>query len=189
MTKFTALIDACVLYPAPIRDLILQLATTGLFRARWTNRIHDEWIGSVLRDRPDLTLERLARTRELMDAAAEDCLVAGYEHLIDSVMLPDPDDRHVVAAAFHARADAIVTYNLKDFPAEALARFDIEAIHPDDFLNFQLDLDEASVLISAQRCRSRLKNPEIPVADYLDRLEALQLPKSVSRLRLYASIL
>jgi hypothetical protein len=64
-SNFTALYDACVLFPAPLRDLLVQLALTDLFRARWTNQIHDEWIRSVLNKRPDLTLEQLAYTKEL----------------------------------------------------------------------------------------------------------------------------
>ncbi len=74
-----------------------------------------------------------------MNDAVRDCLVTGYEDLIASLSLPDPDDRHVLAAAIRADADVIVTYNLKDFPAETLAPFDIEAQHPDDFLVSLLD--------------------------------------------------
>jgi hypothetical protein len=122
LSKFTVVYDACVLYPAPLRDLLTQLATAvpPLFRAKWTDEIHEEWVGNVLKDRNDLTREQLARTTRLMNESVPDCLVEGYEHLLESVELPDPDDRHVVAAAIHARADAIVTLNLKDFPPDAL---------------------------------------------------------------------
>jgi hypothetical protein len=82
---------------------------SGLVRARWTDAIHDEWIRKVLQNRPDLTAQQLARTRELMNRAVPDCLVSGYEKLIDKLELPDPDDRHVLAAAIHARANVIVT--------------------------------------------------------------------------------
>ena len=108
-------------------------------RARWTETIHEEWIRKVLEDNPRLSAERLARTRTLMNEAVRDCLVTGYEDLIESLSLPDPDDRHVLAAAIRASAGIIVTYNLTDFPAETLARFDIEAQHPDDFLVGLLD--------------------------------------------------
>ena len=80
----------------------MHLAMTGLFRARWTDQIHDEWIRNVLANRPDLKAEQLKRTRELMDAHALDCLVTGYEKLIAGLTLPDPDDRHVLAAAIRA---------------------------------------------------------------------------------------
>src|SRR5262245_16383071 len=129
-----AVYDANILYPAPLRDLFIRLAQARLVRARWTDTIHDEWFRNVLKDNPQLSPERLARTRTLMNEAVRDCLVTGYEDLIESVTPPDPDDRHVLAAAIRAGAGVIVTYNLADFPAEALARFDIEAQHPDDFL-------------------------------------------------------
>jgi predicted nucleic acid-binding protein len=186
---FTVVLDACVLYPAPLRDLLLELATADLFRARWTDRIHDEWIRSLVAHRPDLSPERLARTRELMNEAVPDCLIVSYERLVDAVTLPDEDDRHVVAAAIHARADAIVTANLRDFPAAELTGHGLEAIHPDEFLIYQFDLREADVVVAAQRCRRRLRRPPIDPARYLDTLEALALPKTVAALRPYAEIL
>jgi predicted nucleic acid-binding protein len=130
MATLTALFDACVLYPAPLRDLLMRLATTELFRAQWSDAIHDEWIRSVLEQRPELRAQ-LARTRQLMDAHVMDSLVTGYERLIETLDLPDPDDRHVLAAAIAGGADVLVTKNLKDFPADRLAPFGIEAQHPD----------------------------------------------------------
>lgn len=167
----------------------MELATAQLFRAKWTDEIHDEWTRSVLKDRPDLRPEQLARTRELMDLAVMDCRVTDYGDLIPSISLPDPNDRHVLAAAIRSGADAIVTFNLKDFPSSELGKYDIEALHPDDFLHFQFGLQQASVLIAAQRCRSRLKNPPRSAEDYLDRLAAQSLPKTVAALIPYASII
>jgi hypothetical protein len=189
MAKFSVVFDACVLYPAPLRDLLIQLATTRLFRAKWTNKIHDEWMASVLERRPDLTTEQLARTRDLMNSAVLDCVVTGYEHLIPAITLPDENDRHVVAAAIHARVDAIVTYNLKDFPGAELATHGLEAIHPDEFMNFQFDLSEADVVISAQKCRARLKFPPKTAEEYLEKLRSLGLPKTVTALRPFASVI
>src|SRR5947209_12072704 len=130
----TAIYDANVLYRAPLRDLFIRLAQAGLVRARWTDMIHDEWLRNVLKDNPHLSPERLARTRTLMNEAVRDCLVTGYEDLIESLTLPDPDDRHVLAAAIRADAEVIVTFNLKDFPAGVLASYNVEAMHPGDFL-------------------------------------------------------
>jgi hypothetical protein len=113
---FTVIYDACVLYPAPLRDLLVRLAQTRLFHARWTDRILDETFRSVQERRADLSGEQLARTRELMCKAIPDCLVTGYEDLIEGLELPDPDDRHVLAAAIRAGAQTIVTVNLRDFP-------------------------------------------------------------------------
>lgn len=105
--------DACVLYSATLRDLVMQLALTGLFQARWSDAIRDEWTRSVL----DIKPESLARCRELMNRHVPDGLVTGYEPLIPTLALPDPDDRHVLAAAIQAQSELIVTFNLGDFPA------------------------------------------------------------------------
>jgi len=98
IVAFTALYDACVLYPAPVRDVLMHLALAAIYRAHWTNAIHEEWIRSVLKNRPDLTRVQLERTRDLMNAHARDALIQGFEDLIPSLSLPDPDDRHVLAA-------------------------------------------------------------------------------------------
>jgi hypothetical protein len=103
------LYDACVLYPAPLRDLLMQLAVADLFQARWTKEIHDEWTRNLLADRPDIKPASLARCRELMNRHVSDCLVTGYEALRPTLTLPDPDDRHILAAAIHGQAGAIVT--------------------------------------------------------------------------------
>ncbi|APZ94621.1 PIN domain-containing protein [Fuerstiella marisgermanici] len=182
MAHFTALCDSCVLYPAPLRDLLMHLAMTGLFRAKWTAQIHDEWIQNVLKNRPDLSEERLRRTQQLMDSHV-DGLVTGYDKLIPTLSLPDPDDRHVLAAAIRSRADVIVTFNLKDFPAAVLSEFDIEAQHPDDFIHYQIGLNGDEVCEAARRQRASLKNPPYSVDDFLACLEVQQLPKTVEYLR------
>jgi len=114
--SFTVVYDACVLYPAPLRDFLLHLAATDLFRARWSEWIHAEWMRNLLAHRPDLSRERLQRTRQLMDQSVPDCLVTGYEGLIDSLNLPDSNDRHVLAAAIRCQASVIVTFNPPDYP-------------------------------------------------------------------------
>lgn len=118
MGTFTAFLDASVLYPAPLRDLLLELAVSDLYRAKWSNAVHGEWINALLRSRDDLTRERLERTRDLMNAHVRDALVTDFDQLIGILELPDPDDRHVLAAAIKGRADLIVTANLKDFPPQ-----------------------------------------------------------------------
>ena len=90
-------------------------------------------MGLLLLQRPDLDPERLQRTCEKMNSAVLNSLVEGYESLVDGLELPDPDDRHVLAAAIHCGADAIVTFNLRDFPSEVMERFNLEVLHPDDF--------------------------------------------------------
>ncbi len=121
MSNFTVVYDACVLYPAPLRDLLMELALTDLFHARWSEEIHREWIRSVLKNNTKLTESQLLRTKDFMDANVRDALVTGFESLIPSLTLPDMNDRHVLAAAIRCQADAIVTFNLKDFPSDYLS--------------------------------------------------------------------
>jgi hypothetical protein len=91
VSHFTAVYDACVLYPAPLRSLLMYLAMTDLFRARWTEAIHEEWMRNVQKDYPDITREKAEHIRDLMDAHVCDCLVTGYEGLIPALTLPDAD--------------------------------------------------------------------------------------------------
>lgn len=181
--KFDRCLRCSVLYSAPLRDLLIQLALTNLFRARWTDEIHDEWMRNVLKNRPDLTIERLTRTKNLMNASVRDCLVTGYEAITSGLQLPDPDDRHVLAAAIRCNADVIVTFNLDDFPIQALAPYGVEAQHPDEFILHLLDLNPAMVCGAAERQRSRLKNPPKTPDEYLDTLLRQGLPQSVTTLR------
>ncbi len=185
MASFTALFDANVLYPSELRNFLMHLALTGLFRAKWTAEIHEEWIAALLEKRPDLSREKLERTRELMDKHAIDALVTGDEDMIPSLQLPDPNDRHVLAAAIRARADVIVTVNLRDFPSKALAPLAIEAQHPDEFVQHLLDLSPGLVVKAAQDHRQSLRNPAMSVDTYLTTLERQGLTQTVSMLREY----
>jgi len=167
----------------------MELASASLFRAKWSEDIHQEWTEALLANRSDLTADQLRRTCDLMNAAVPDSLVEGHHCLIDSLVLPDPDDRHVLAAAIHAGADAIVTFNLRDFPQAVMNEFNLEVLHPDDFIQFQYDFNNAAVIIAAQRCRERLKNPPRTVVEYLDTLAQQRLPKTVALLTPYSSII
>jgi predicted nucleic acid-binding protein len=182
VSKFTVVYDACVLYPAPLRDTLMRLALTDLFKAHWTDQIHDEWINALLRQ-GKFTREKLERVRELMDAHVKDAKVTGYETLVETVQLPDPDDRHVLAAAIRCGADAIVTFNLKDFPAADLSPYGIDVLHPDDFFYYQIDMAPSSCCSVIKNQRLALKNPKIGVDDFLAILQRQQLPQSVSKLR------
>ncbi|MAO60833.1 MAG: PIN domain-containing protein [Alcanivorax sp.] len=182
--RFSVIYDACVLYPAPLRDFLIRLALSGLFAARWSDDIQNEWSRNLLEDRPELA-GQLPRTIELMNQAVPDCRVTGYENLIAGLTLPDPDDRHVLAAAVVAGAQLIVTFNLRDFPEAVLARFGIEAVHPDDFVVQQFDLHEARVIETAKNHRGSLKKPPKGVEEYLETLAAQGLVVTVDRLREY----
>ena len=185
----TAVYDANILYPAPLRDLFMRLAEVGLVRARWTDVIHEEWTRNVLADNPRLSAERLARTRTLMNEAIRDCLVTGFEDLVASLSLPDPDDRHVLAVAIRLDAEVVVTYNIKDFPEDTLARFDIKAQHPDDFLVSLLDVTPGLVCAAVKRQREGLRNPPKTAEELLDTLESQGLTQAVARLRQFVELL
>jgi hypothetical protein len=185
VAAFIVFYDANVLYPAELRNFLMHLALVGVFRAKWSAEVHEEWMRSLLANRPDLTHAKLERTRQLMDKAAPDALVRGYEHLIPELALPDPNDRHVLAAAIHAGASVIVTCNLADFPPHVLGEFDIEAQHPDEFVLHLLDLVPGMVVEAAQNHRESLKNPPKTVDEYISALASQGLPQTASVLREY----
>lgn len=189
MSHYTALLDANVLYPAPLRDVIMQLAVTDIFKAKWSEDIHREWIEALMRNQPHRDRAALERTRDLMNQATRDCLVTGYEALIASLHLPDPDDRHVLAAAIVGRCDVIVTQNLKDFPHDAIKPFGVEAQHPDDFLSNHLALAPGLFCSALQKVRARLQNPPYTAEDYLTILTQQGLVATAAELRQFSELL
>jgi predicted nucleic acid-binding protein len=180
---FVVVYDASVLYPSTLRDLLIRVAQSGLVQAKWTDGILDEMFAALHRHRPDLDQHKLDRTRALMATAVRDWKISGHEPLIDSLKLPDPDDRHVLAAAIKARAQMIVTSNLRDFPAVELGRWDIDAKSADDFIRDQISLDRSSIYASIQQIADSWKNPPGSVDDVLHRLERSGLAISVAELR------
>ena len=189
MSSYTVLLDACVMYPAPLRSYLMYLSLTGLFRARWTNQIHDEWIRNLLKNRPELDPKKLELTKQLMNKNVPDSLVENYEPLIDGITLPDVDDCHVVAAAIKGQAEGIVTFNLKDFPDTELLPLGITAIHPDTFLSDMFELNPSAAVQAAQNQRRSLKRPPMTAEEYLDCLMRQKLPTFVSKLSQFKMIL
>lgn len=189
MTVPIVLYDACVLYPAPLRDLLMHLALTDLFRAKWSNQIHEEWIRNVLKSRPDLKRMQLESTRKLMDKHVRDCLVKEYEHLIEAVTLPDLNDRHVLAAAIQSEAKTIITYNLKDFPNTYLSEYGISALHPDLFISDLIQSHPVETCLAVRRHRASLRNPPKSIVEYFETLKQQRLPETINQLLIYAEIL
>lgn len=155
----SAFLDASALYPSLLRNILMWLAEKDLFRPHWSAQVQDEWTRAVLRDRPDLSPARVERTRRLMDQHAEAALVSCYERLIETISLPDADDRHVLAAALHCEAQILVTANLRDFPEAVLAPRGIEAQHPDAFILCLFNTSPEGVIDALRELRASLKNP------------------------------
>jgi predicted nucleic acid-binding protein len=178
-----AFLDASVLYPVSLRNLLMRLTIDDLYQARWSAHVHEEWIRAVLRDRPDLSVAQLHAVRDGMDAHAADAVVVDYEHLIPTLELPDPDDRHVLAAAIVCGANIIVTHNLRDFPENVLDPYNIEAQHPDEFVYNLLNVAPAVVLTAVQKQQARLKRPPVSMSELMGTFERLGLIDTVAGLR------
>ena len=155
--RFVVVLDANVLYPFRIRDALLRFAEAGLFRARWSPAIIDEWRRNLVAQKPEFEDSIDAQIAAMRIAFPEGCVTGGTD-LIDSLELPDADDRHVLATAICAGAEHIVTENLKDFPDEKLDEYGISAVSADDFLasTFELYPAEAlAALATMRRCYTR----------------------------------
>ncbi|MDW8844665.1 PIN domain-containing protein [Erwinia sp. MMLR14_017] len=184
-SPYPVVLDACVIYPNMLRDLLMRLGLSGLYQPKWTAIIHDEWQRNLVKNMPGVNLEKVKHVEVLMNRALPDALVTGFEPMIAGLSLPDADDRHVVAAAIKCNAEVIVTFNLKDFPPESLDALDIEAMHPDEFILDLIDLNLALVLQSARTQRTSLKNPPMEADEYLASLLKLGLPMTVRALEGY----
>lgn len=175
---FTVILDACVLYPASVRDLLLRLATKNLYRPKWTEDINEEWVRNLLDNREDLTREKLNYIVKTMNQAFRDAQVSNYEKLIKAIELPDSNDRHVVAAAIRCNADLIVTENTKDFPEAELGKYDIEVQRTDSFIQNLIDLDLEACCSAFRKQRESLKNPPKTREELRDTLSQAGLVES-----------
>lgn len=188
--RYTALLDACVLYPLAMADALMSLATSGLFAAKWSRRIELEWIRSLEENRPDLK-GRLELRRDQMRAAVPDWEVdePSWLAVAGGLSLPDANDVHVLAAALVGHADCIVTANLKDFPVDITEPLGLEVIHPDQFIVAQWDLDPLAVLAAFKRMRARWKRPQASAEDFAAAMERGGLPATAQRLREAAELI
>ena len=188
--RYTALLDACVLYPLAMTDALLSLATAGFFAAKWTTEVEKEWIRSLERQRPDLTGKLNVRRDSMRDAIADwEVPKSAWASLAQGIDLPDPDDCHVLAAAIAGHADCIVTSNLKDFPDSVLFDYGIQAIDPDTFIINQWDLDPVNAISAFKRMRARRKKPLSSPEDFAYALEVGGLPTTAGRLRAAAELI
>lgn len=181
--RYTALLDANVLVPYTLTDVLLRLAEAGLYRPLWSPSILAETEHTLVHLHPAIAAAALHDRVAAMDQFFPDATVTGWDEIVGSLTLPDPDDRHVLAAAIVGGADAIVTANLRDFPAQTLARFNIFATHPDDFLLDQFDLEPRlaeQVLLDIVEAR---RNPTVTRGDILDQLHRAGTPRFAAHAR------
>jgi predicted nucleic acid-binding protein len=180
--RFVVVLDANVLFPFRKRDALLRFFAAGLFRARWSAEILDEWTRSLLTLRPEL--EASVRSQQAaMRQAFPDALVTGHEPLVTELMLADANDRHVLAAAIVCGAQHIVTENLSDFPAEVLDGYGIEAIEADEFLARTFDLYQVPATEVLKSMRQHYQKPPFTPSEFVMDLTAKGLPKLAARLR------
>jgi hypothetical protein len=173
--RFTVVLDACVLFPMFTRDVLLTLADHGFYNPKWSERIHAEWTANLIARlqasgvavNPSAQIDAVRRT---MDRAFPDALIRNVPPDSEAVLPVDPKDRHVVMAAAAVRADAIVTFNLKDFAVDHLhAELSIEVIHPDLFVGDLIDLNETRVVGAFRELRARKRHPPWEIDELIER--------------------
>lgn len=177
-----ALLDANVLYPAPVRDLLLSFADARLFQPKWSSKIQEEWVRNLLKKRPDISEKNILKTVKAMNVAFPDAEVSKFTSIIEDLKLPDPDDRHVLAAAIKAGATFIVTANIKDFPSTYVFTHRIRVCHPDDFISGLIVANIETARMAFERMILRLRNPPLNYEDILAMLERCGLTASVKLL-------
>lgn len=177
---YAVVLDACVLHPAHLRDTLLRLSERELFQPLWTSAILDE-LERSLRNR-EVPAPSARRVIEKMEAAFESAMVRGFEPLIDS-MTCDSKDRHVLAAAVHGDAGAIVTFNVRDFPPESLQSHSVDVIHPDDFLLDSLDLAPSVVIEELRRQADANRISPHTLHEILDALSTAGTPRFADEIR------
>ncbi|MCL9664555.1 PIN domain-containing protein [Curtobacterium albidum] len=179
---FPAFFDACTLYGIRLTDLVLRLADAGAFRALWSDEVLEEVRRNVVGAGVDPS--RIGSRISAMQRFFPDATVTGYEALT-AAMTCDPKDRHVLAAAVRAKADVLVTFNVRDFPEASLAPFDVEVVHPDDFLLDQLDLFPGVVTRVLLELTEDYDDPPLTIDDVLEDLRRAGVPRFASDVRRY----
>ena len=177
-----AILDANVLFPYRKRDILLRCFEAEIFQARWSKRILDEWTRNLIKRMPQIRDSILSQQQAMMKLFP-DAVIKGHEPLAAALDLPDPDDRHVLAAAIHCRARHIVTENTKDFPTNELRKYEIEAFTADEFLTRLFDLDGDATMSILGKMRKDYSKPAFSPSEFLEDLSAKGLPKLAVRAR------
>ncbi|WP_338846888.1 PIN domain-containing protein [Massilia sp. W12] len=189
MTKQRVILDANILYGSFSRDLLLSLFAAGMYEAKWTEKITQEWVGHLLENNKNTTQEKLTRTIRLMNAIPPAALVSHYEQFIEQVTIPDKDDRHVVAAAIACGAQKILTWNLGDFPNKILKIFGVQAESPDAFIYELLLASPVEVIKIFKDLRMGFKAPPVSVDGFFERLNKNNFKLTAKFLERYKELL
>jgi predicted nucleic acid-binding protein len=179
-----AVLDANVLFSAPVRDYFLHLAELKMFIPKWTEIIHEEWMTSLMKIRRDISHKSLNAAKIAMNNAFPDADIAGFDQIITELLLPDTKDRHVLAAAISAGAGHIVTFNTRDFPKPYLETFGIRPLHPDEFISELIKENSDQCMLAINNQSKRLKHPPKSVSEVLSTLKNCGLYNSVDQLKL-----
>ncbi|MEM1325703.1 MAG: PIN domain-containing protein [Bacteroidota bacterium] len=175
-------LDACVLYSATIRGYLLYLADQKIYQPKWSKDINDEWVRNLLKNRPDLSKQRLSNTVNAMNTYFPDADVKINQDDINVLVLPDPDDRYVLATAIKSKAEKIITANLKDFPEVYINSFNVGIQHPDQFISYLLSTYPEQCLIAFQEQINALKRPPINQTQMLANFRENKLKETASLL-------
>lgn len=173
-------LDACVLLPASLRDLLLRAAEADLFQPHWSHQIWEEVTRNLIAMQR-MTAMQAARLLIQLEQAFPDAFVYDYEAIITQLAC-DEKDRHVLAAAIRASASVIVTFNLRHFPFKALAAYGIAAEHPDVFLTRLYLQDAGAMMRLIEQQTADLRHPPLTTNDVLNAL-ALHTPEFVKLTR------
>ncbi|MDH3007100.1 PIN domain-containing protein [Gordonia alkanivorans] len=179
---FIVIYDSCVLFPRTMRDILTRVAAAGLVRARWTEHIHDELRGRLVDKYPDMAEgEQINKLIAFLMDTVPDCLVHGYEDLIEAFTLPDANDRHVAAAAVKAGAQMIVTRDGRGFSKSFLDRHDLTLRDPDDFVADLIDLPRVGPLMH-QIVTEMADDQNKTVSQVIDALRKNKMPLTAAKL-------
>ena len=187
-SKPVVILDANVLFSFRKRDILLRFHQAGIFRARWSKQIIDAWTRNLLDLHPKFN-ESIQSQLLAMQQHFPDALVTGFEQIVETLDLPDENDRHVLAAAIQCDAQHIVTDNIVDFPAQKLTPYGIVAMMSDEFLERMFDLDRAKALAVLRKLRADYKNPAYSPSELVMDLTAKGLPKMAALVRQHRRIL
>jgi predicted nucleic acid-binding protein len=181
MPRPLAVLDANVLFPFQLRNFLLHLATESLYDPLWSERIVDEFARHLVAG-AYVTRDQVVHLIGQMRRVFVDAWGTEYESHIDDFLLPDPDDRHVLALAVHYEAEYIVTLNRKHFPEQVLRPLGIEVLPPDAFVELLAQAGFAQIRSAAEKHRLSLKRQPLAPQKYIDSLRRAGLTHTAEQL-------